>query len=154
MKNERLWAAFTVAVIIALCVAVIAACDDQPPQQVSYMQSAQPVQQAPVIIQQSHDGFWEGLMIGHLFSSGPTVVHHYDATRYVAPRQTVVNNTTIINKTAVKPAANTSVPPRSVAPSYSTPRATSYSGSYSSRPSYSVSSYSARSTFSSFSGRR
>lgn len=155
MKNQRLWAAFALAFIFGLCIMVIASCDDRQPQAVTY---ASPPAQAPVVVAQqpSPDRFWENMLLYHMLFGGnsTTVVHHYDAPRYVAPRQTVVNNTTIVNKTVVKPAPAPSAPPRSVVPSYSAPRATSYSGSYSSRPSYSVSSYSSRSSFSSFSGRR
>jgi hypothetical protein len=136
------------AIAIVMFVFIVTSCDRlEPVAQV--VQPPQVVQTAPapVIVQQSNDGFWQGLMLGHMFSSGPTIVHHYDSRpAYVTPRSTVVHNTTIVNKTVVQSSAPA---PR---PTYTAPRATSYSGSYSSRPSYS--SYSSRSSYSSFSSSR
>jgi hypothetical protein len=128
------------AVAVVVGVLLLCAASDQ---RLAYVpQVAQSGQPAPVIVQQSHDGFWEGMMLGHLFSSGPTVVHHYDAPRaYVAPRTTIVNNTTVVNHVAPAPAAR---PP---APAYVAPRVTSVAGAYSPRPSYS-SSYSASRSYS------
>lgn len=111
------------------------------------------MQPAPVIVQQSHnDGFINGLLLGHMMSGGGshTVVHHYDAPRpaYVAPRTTIVNNTTVINRPVSPAPAPSYATPK---PAYVTPRATSYAGSYSPKSSYSSSSYSSRSSTPSYS---
>jgi hypothetical protein len=102
-----------------------------------------------VIAQQPQDHFWEDMFLYHMiFGSNHTTVVHQYSRPYVVPQRptTVINNTTIVNH----PAPVYSAPAPRSTPSYTAPRATSYSGSYSSRPSYS--SYSSRSSFSS--GRR
>ncbi|MEX3691863.1 hypothetical protein AB3X91_08975 [Paraburkholderia sp. BR14263] len=144
---------------IVLLIGVLVSCDNRPSVYAPAAQLApQVAQPAPLIVQQSNDGFWKGWMFGHVFGSGSTVVHHYDSRpAYVAPRTTtVISNTTVVNKTVVRPAAPVPAPaPRTTysVPSYGAPRASSYSGSYSSRSSYS--SYSSRSSYSGFSsGRR
>jgi hypothetical protein len=70
--------------------------------------------QAPVIVQQvpSHDGFWSGYMMGHLFSGG----YGY--------RSPVVVQRTIIAPTVVRPAYVAPVP-RAITPSY-VPRPSAY----------------------------
>lgn len=139
------------AVLIGATLA-LTSCDDRPQAVAVVPQAGQP---APVVVaQQSDDHFWRDMWLYQTFFGGSrtTVVeHHYVSPRpaYVAPRApTVVNNTTIVNKTVIRPAAPTPAP--RPAPSYSAPRVTSYAGSYSSRPSYS--SYSSRASFSG--GRR
>lgn len=151
MKRFAIYAA-----VLAILAIIVASCSDRPT-----VVTQAPPSAAPVVVQQSNDGFWQGVLLGHFFRSGPSVVHHYDnRPAYVAPRP-VVQNTTIVNKTIVqsiqRPAAApvvrpSSPPARSVVPSVSAPRPTTYSGSYSSRSSYS--SYSSRSSYSSFSSAR
>jgi hypothetical protein len=161
--NAMKKAVIAVLTVIGI-VLIMASCDRpetvaQAPAPVVVQPATAAVQAPPVIVQQSsNDGFWQGVMLGHLFGGQQTVVHRYDSRpAYVVPRAPVVSNTTIINKTVVRPAPSMPTPARSFSvpapqPSYMPPRATSYSGSYSSRSSYS--SYSSRSSFSSFSGGR
>lgn len=136
--------------LIGIVIFALWSCDRPAQPFAQIVQPAQTAAAQPVVVQQSNDSFWQNMMIWHLLSnSGPTVVHHYDSRpSYVLPRAPAVSNTTIINKTVVR--AMPSAP--SPRPSYTAPRATSYSGSYSSRSSYS--SYSSRSSYSGFSGRR
>jgi hypothetical protein len=144
-----------IGALIGVTIFALWSCD-RPAQPIAQIvQPAQTVAPQPVVMQQSNDSFWQNMMIWHLLTNnGPTVIHHYDSRpSYVAPRPPVVSNTTIINKTLVRASPSTPTPARSYsAPSYAPPRATSYSGSYSSRSSYS--SYSSRSSYSGFSGRR
>ncbi|MDN7825114.1 hypothetical protein QZN01_20900 [Burkholderia cenocepacia] len=128
------------AAVLAVLAIIVASCSDRPTVVTHALQPA-----APVVVQQSNDGFWQGVLLGHFFSSSPSVVHHYDSRpAYVAPRA-IVQNTTIVNKTVVQsasrpvaPAMRPSTPAaRTVVPSVSTPRPSPYSGSYSSRSSYS-----------------
>ncbi|MBN3839217.1 hypothetical protein [Burkholderia sp. Ac-20349] len=144
------------AALIVLTVFLITSCDrgqqyavaPQVVQPAPVIAAAPVVQAPPVIIQQSHDdGFWHGVALGHMLSSGPTVIHHYQAPHpaYVAPRTTIVNRTTVINKTVHQAAPVYTPPARSPAPMYVAPRATSVSGAYSPRSSYSSSSYSSSS---------
>ncbi|RQS39758.1 hypothetical protein [Burkholderia sp. Bp8990] len=131
-------------------IALLASCGERPAPVAQVIQQPAPqvaqVAPAPVVVQPSNDGFWQGLMLGHLMNGGPSVVHHYDSRpAYVAPRSTtIVNNTTVVNKTVVRPSAPVSSPRPST--TYSAPHATSYAGSYSARSSYS--SYSSRSSYS------
>jgi hypothetical protein len=159
MKKAVIAALAVIAVVL-----IVASCDRPDTVAQAPATIVQPAAQsvAPVVVQQqpSNDGFWQNVFLYHMLFGGnqTTVVHHYDATRsrYIAPQRstTVVNNTTIVNHATpaapVRPAT-----PAPVAPtrSYSVPRATSYSGSYSARPS-AYSSYSSRSSYSGFSGRR
>ncbi len=157
MKKFAIGAAIVGALILLL---MVGSCIDRPAPVAQIVQpvspqvvQAAPVAAPPVIVQQSSsDGFFQGMLVGHLFSSGPTVIHHYDSRpAYVAPRTTtIVNNTTVVNRSTTVRATPT--PPSRPSYSYSAPRATSYSGSYSSRPSYS--SYSSRSSYSGFSSSR
>lgn len=94
---------------------LLCACEDHTPvvvQQptVAAVQSPAAVQAAPVIVQQpSNDGFFTGMLMGHLMSGGGG---GYNSNR------TVVNKT-VINKTYVTPR-----------PAYSAPRSySSYSRS-------------------------
>jgi hypothetical protein len=77
------------------------------------------VQQPPVVVQQapSNDGFFTGMLMGHLMSGGghTTVVHHYTP----AP---VVHNTTVVNKTVVNKTVNVTRP--APAPVYRAPVST------------------------------
>jgi hypothetical protein len=125
-------------ILFALVLVALASCD-RPAQLVQAVPAGTP----PVVVaQQSDAGFWRDMMFWHMFAGGnTTVVHHYiSRPAYVAPRAPVVNNTTIINKTYVRPALPVNAgATRYAAPkqAYSAPpRATSYSGSYSSRSSY------------------
>lgn len=67
--------------------------------QQTYVQAAPPVvanySAPPVVVQSHNDGFVSGMIVGHMLS-GPTMIHHYPT--YVAPRTTIVRNTTIINR--------------------------------------------------------
>lgn len=151
MKNERIWIAIATLVVIGAVIFILSSCDDRPVQQVTYSPQ-QPAPQLVAVQQPSQGHFWENVLLYHMIFGGnqTTVVHQYSAPRpvYVALQRstTVVNNTTIINRSAPSYAAPAPRPTTT----YTPPRVTSYSGSYSSRPSYS--SYSSRSSFSS--GRR
>jgi hypothetical protein len=151
MKRENIWIAVATLTVIGGAVLILASCDDRPAQQVAYV----PQQPQQVVAVQPQDHFWEDMFIYHMIFGGnqTTVVHQYSRPVYAAPQRptTVINNTTIVNHAAPvyrTPATVVSRP----TPSYTPPRVTSYSGSYSPRPSYS--SYSSRSSYSSFSGRR
>lgn len=123
--NKR--GAFVCAAFVALAVAVgLASCHGQPPQVLA--QAAPPVvvaappvavQPAPVIVQQapSHDGFFTGMLMGHLMSGGGGGTS----------RNTTVINKSVTNVTRVAPS------PR---PSYTAPSRPSFSYS---RPSSSSS---------------
>ncbi|MDN7558200.1 hypothetical protein [Burkholderia orbicola] len=147
--------AICAAVLAALAI-IVASCSDRPAVVTQAAQQAP----APVVVQQNDGSFWQMLFLHHMLFGGnqSMVVHHYDSRPAYVPPRAVVRNTTIVNKTVVQsapqsvsPAVRPSAPAaRFVVPSVSTPRPTTYSGSYSSRSSYS--SYSARSSFSS--GRR
>ena len=136
---------------IVVLVALLASCGERSVPVAQVVQPAPQMAPAPVVVQQSNDGFWQGLMLGHILNSGPSVVHHYDSRpAYVAPRSTtIVNNTTVVNRTVVRP---TPAPAPRQSATYSAPRATSYAGSYSARSSYS--SYSSRSSYSGYSSSR
>jgi len=106
--------AATAAVVAAVSVA---ACYDRDPQIVQAPVTAAPViaQPAPVVVQQSHDGFFTGMLMGHLMSSGGGV-----------SRNTTVINKSVTNVTRVAP-RTTYAPTRSY--SYSPSRSYSYSRS-------------------------
>jgi hypothetical protein len=158
MKKKILIGALLVLGVVVL----IASCSDKPQQvaQIPAQSVAVPqVAPTPVVVQQSDNGFWQNVFLYHLMFGGnsTTVVHHYDTPRpYMAPPRStpVVNNTTIVNHaTPAAPVRPATAAPVAPTRSYSVPRATSYSGSYSARSS-GYSSYSSRSSYSGFSGRR
>ncbi|MDI9686589.1 hypothetical protein [Burkholderia cenocepacia] len=98
--------AATAAVVAAISVA---ACYEQAPQIVQAPVAAAPViaQPAPVVVQQSHDGFFTGMLMGHLMSGGGG-----------ASRNTTVINKSYTNVTRVAPSR-----------SYSYSRSSSFSSS-------------------------
>ncbi|WP_144156535.1 hypothetical protein [Paraburkholderia sp. BCC1885] len=151
MNKDRLLAGAAIVVILGAVMFVCASCDQQP-QPVAYAPQQQG--QSPVMVAQqpANDNFLEDVFLYHMIFGGnqTTVVHQYSRPAYVAPPRstTVVNNTTIINRAV--PAPPYTAPTLRPTTTYTPPRATSYSGSYSPRPSYS--SYSSRSSYSS--GRR
>jgi hypothetical protein len=90
---------------------------EQPAPQVVYAQPAQ-----PVVVQQDHSAadLATGMMLGHMMAGGggTTVVHHYHA----APAP-VIHQTTVINRTYVRPST-------SYSPSYRSSVSTTSVSSY------------------------